>query len=146
MLETWNWYVSTNTYTVLENTVYLIPSRYWPFSGVFIVNFEHISQLVLVLLFSTLNMQLPAGQCQDHVSIHRRKSTFNQSNTMRTVLIFLVLFYVSVKRFIETLLVQIFMSILLLILKTVFIYPGLDQKSGNGKSPVWVSSNIWKLE
>ena len=64
---------------------------------------------------------------------------------MRTVLIFLVLFYVSVKRFIETLLVQIFMSILLLILKTVFIYPGLDQKSGNGKSPVWVSSNIWKL-
>ena len=30
-------------------------------SGVFIVNFEHISHLVLVFLLLTLNMQLPAG-------------------------------------------------------------------------------------
>ena len=30
-------------------------------SGVFIVNFEHISQLVLVFLLLTLNMLLPAG-------------------------------------------------------------------------------------
>ena len=30
-------------------------------SGVFIVNFEHISHLVLVFLLVTLNMQLPAG-------------------------------------------------------------------------------------
>ena len=29
--------------------------------GVFIVNFEHISHLVLVFLLLTLNMQLPAG-------------------------------------------------------------------------------------
>ena len=30
--------------------------------GVFIVNFEHISHLVLVFLLLTLNMQLPAGR------------------------------------------------------------------------------------
>ena len=30
-------------------------------SGVFIVNFEHISYLILVFLLLTLNMQLPAG-------------------------------------------------------------------------------------
>ena len=30
-------------------------------SGVFIVNFEHISHLVLVFLLLTLNMQMPAG-------------------------------------------------------------------------------------
>ena len=30
--------------------------RYWHCSGVFIVNFEHISHLVLVFILSTLNM------------------------------------------------------------------------------------------
>ena len=35
--------------------------RYWRRSGVFIVNFEHISYLVLVFVLFTLNMQLPAG-------------------------------------------------------------------------------------
>ena len=30
-------------------------------NSVFIVNFEHISPLVLVFLLLTLNMQLPAG-------------------------------------------------------------------------------------
>ena len=30
-------------------------------SGIFIVNFEHISHLVLVFLLLTLNMQFPAG-------------------------------------------------------------------------------------
>ena len=35
--------------------------RQWRHSGVFIVNFEHISHLVLVFLPSTLNMLLPAG-------------------------------------------------------------------------------------
>ena len=37
----------------------------WPFwhrSGVFIVNFERASHLVLVFLLLTLNMQLPAGK------------------------------------------------------------------------------------
>ena len=32
----------------------------WRRSDVFIVNFEHISHLVLVFLLLTLNMQLPA--------------------------------------------------------------------------------------
>ena len=37
-------------------------SRHLPTgSGIFIVNFEHISHLVLVFLLLTLNMQLPAG-------------------------------------------------------------------------------------
>ena len=34
----------------------------WRRSGVFIVNFEHISHLVLVFLLLTLNMLLPAGK------------------------------------------------------------------------------------
>ena len=33
----------------------------WRCSGIFIVNFEHISYLVLVFLLLTLNMLLPAG-------------------------------------------------------------------------------------
>ena len=33
----------------------------WRRSGVFIVNFEHISHLVLMFLSLTLNFQLPAG-------------------------------------------------------------------------------------
>ena len=32
-------------------------------SGVFIVNFEHISHLVLVFLLLALNMQMPTGKC-----------------------------------------------------------------------------------
>ena len=35
--------------------------RQWRHSGVFIANFEHTSQLVLVFLMLTLTMQLPAG-------------------------------------------------------------------------------------
>ena len=35
--------------------------RYWHRSDVFIVNFEHISHLVLVFLLLTLNMHLPTG-------------------------------------------------------------------------------------
>ena len=37
---------------------------WWRLSGVFIVSFEHISQLVLVFLLLSLNIQLSAGQCQ----------------------------------------------------------------------------------
>ena len=36
------------------------PEQRWRCSGVFMVNFEHISQLVLVFLLLTLNMYLPA--------------------------------------------------------------------------------------
>ena len=35
--------------------------RQWRRSGVFIVNFEYIPHFVLVFLFLTLNMYLPAG-------------------------------------------------------------------------------------
>ena len=33
----------------------------WRRSGIFVVNFEHISHLVLVFLLLTLNMRLPPG-------------------------------------------------------------------------------------
>ena len=36
----------------------------WRRSGIYIVNFEHISHLVLVFLLLTFNMQLPAGESQ----------------------------------------------------------------------------------
>ena len=39
--------------------------RHWRRSGVFIVNFEHISHLVLVFLLLTLNRQMPAGLMSD---------------------------------------------------------------------------------
>ena len=35
--------------------------HHWRRSGIFIVNFEHISHLVLVFLLLTLNIQLSAG-------------------------------------------------------------------------------------
>ena len=35
--------------------------RHWRRSGVFIINFEDISHLVLVFILLNLNMQLPAG-------------------------------------------------------------------------------------
>ena len=38
----------------------LDPSRHWCHSGVFIVNFEHMSHFVLVLLLLIFNMKLSA--------------------------------------------------------------------------------------
>ena len=43
------------------NLVFSQPAFTWCGSVVFIVNFEHISHLVLVFLLLTLNIQLPAG-------------------------------------------------------------------------------------
>ena len=37
------------------------PRRQWRRSGAFIVNFEHISHLILVFLLLTLSRQMPAG-------------------------------------------------------------------------------------
>ena len=42
-------------------TIKIPERRHWRRSATFIVNFEHISHLVLVFLLLTLNMQLPAG-------------------------------------------------------------------------------------
>ena len=41
-------------------TIKTTERRHWRHSGVFIVNFEHISHLVLVFLFLTLSKQMPA--------------------------------------------------------------------------------------
>ena len=40
--------------------------RQWSRSGVFIVNFEHISRLDLVFLSLTLNMKMPTRYCRSH--------------------------------------------------------------------------------
>ena len=43
------------------NYMFKVNIGHWRRSDVFIVNFEHISHLVLVFLLLTLNMQTPAG-------------------------------------------------------------------------------------
>ena len=45
----------------LKLTITTPEQLHWPRSGVFIVNFEHISHAVLVFLLLTLHMYLPAG-------------------------------------------------------------------------------------
>ena len=42
-------------------TIKIPERRHWRRSDIFIVNFEHISYLVLVFLLLTLNIYLPAG-------------------------------------------------------------------------------------
>ena len=42
-------------------TIKTLEQHHWRRSGIFIVNFEHISHLVLVFLLLTLNIQLSAG-------------------------------------------------------------------------------------
>ena len=46
---------------MLKLTIKTSERRQWR-SGVFIVNFEHISHLALLFLLLTLNMQLPGGK------------------------------------------------------------------------------------
>ena len=43
-------------------TIKIPERRHWCRSGIFVVNFEHISHLVLVYLLLTFNMYLPAGE------------------------------------------------------------------------------------
>ena len=49
------------TIETLEQGVKYVQSYQWHCSGVFIVNFDHISHLVLVFLLLTLSKQMPAG-------------------------------------------------------------------------------------
>ena len=52
--------------------------RQWRRFGIFIVNFEHISHLVLVFLLLTLNRSVPAGKVFVLISIHIfQKLTFS---------------------------------------------------------------------
>ena len=44
-------------------TIKLPDRRQWRCSGIFIVNFEHISHLVIVFLLLTLSKKMPAGYC-----------------------------------------------------------------------------------
>ena len=52
-------------------------------SGVFIINFLHISHLVLVLLLLTLNMQLPAGvwycRCTKYIWFKNKRTIYSDS-------------------------------------------------------------------
>ena len=52
---------TTTRYEIYSKLTIKTPERqHWRGSGVFIVNFEHVSHLVLVFLLLILNMQLPA--------------------------------------------------------------------------------------
>ena len=52
--------------------------RQWRRSGVFFVNFEHISHLVLVFLLLTLSRYMQAGICIQKFSVHNG----NRSNVV----------------------------------------------------------------
>ena len=43
-------------------TIKISERCHWRLSAFFIINFKHISHLVLVFLLLTLNVQVPAGQ------------------------------------------------------------------------------------
>ena len=61
---------TTTRCEICSNLTIKTPERLqWGRSGVFIVNLEHISLLVLVFLLLTLNMLLPAGSSQCNVNI-----------------------------------------------------------------------------
>ena len=52
---------------ICSNLTIKSPERHqWRFSGVFIVNFEHISHLALAFPLLTLKMKLPAGNDGPH--------------------------------------------------------------------------------
>ena len=52
------------------------PERlHWHHSGVFIVDFEHISHIVLVFLLLTFNMYLPPGFNPFHTYVSFRYNT-----------------------------------------------------------------------
>ena len=44
-------------------TIKIPKRRHWRRSGIFIVNFEHITHLALVFLLLTLSRLMPAGYC-----------------------------------------------------------------------------------
>ena len=47
--------------------------KVWHRPGVFIVNFKHISHLVLVFLLVTLNKELPAGKLPRRIGVYDYK-------------------------------------------------------------------------
>ena len=53
--------------------------------GVFIVNFEHISYLVLLFLLLTLNLQLPAGRNWIFTKTFTDKHRFNNTDIVQMV-------------------------------------------------------------
>ena len=65
-------------------------------SGVFIVNFEHISHLVLVFLLVTLNMQLPVGK-----KIKFRKDFFESIESHKYILVILLIFELRIPKLVS---------------------------------------------
>ena len=62
-------------------------------SGVFIVNFEHISHLVLVFLLLTLNMEMPMGM-QNHAFT---SEDINPSQPIVNFILKLVVWFTKIK-------------------------------------------------
>ena len=61
----------TRSETCSKSTIKTPERRRYHCVGVFIVNLEHISHLVLKFLLLTLNMELPAGQLQRFLVLSR---------------------------------------------------------------------------
>ena len=54
--------------------------RHWRSSDVFIVNFEHITHLVLVFLLLTLSRYMPAGKhCVNNLFVDAVQNSFSQA-------------------------------------------------------------------
>ena len=64
----------TRCETCSNLTIKTPEQRQWLCSGVFIVKFEHISHLVLVLLLLTLNRQMPTGLLPSKSSLPAEKT------------------------------------------------------------------------
>ena len=65
----------------------------WRRYDVFFVNFEHISNLVLVFLLLTLNMYLPAGSAFYINNAWKGKAMRRQSKTLKKLHLLLQYFY-----------------------------------------------------
>ena len=79
--------IRTRCEICLKLTIMTTERRHWCRSGVFIVNFEHISHLVLVFLLLTLNIQIPDGvfrTCQTSMMIFLMKKVFSKKIRKRS--------------------------------------------------------------
>ena len=55
-------YINTKRCEICSELTIKIPERsHWRRSGLFFINFEHISHFILVFSLLTLDMKLPAG-------------------------------------------------------------------------------------
>ena len=71
-------FLDVNKYS-MSTVFFLAQLGQWCHSGVFIVNFEHISHLVLVFLLLTLGCNCRLGLCQFGLSLLKFKEILNRN-------------------------------------------------------------------